>query len=471
MKESFGITASPSVIADIQGTDLLLVVKTDAYETHPVLGFEINLGVKRHGVDLRIISDKSGKLSKLPDAKTLVHRPGSELILVNAIAKVLIEEGLADTSAAGFEMLKGSLSGVSLDRVAATTGISVEVITELARDYAKAEKALIVMPLGLAYPGHDCELAQALANLAILTGKFGKAGCGLLILGEKNNSQGAADLGIHPKASGMDAAAIINGCISGAVKLLYIAGENPLISYPDRAKIQKALDAVPFLVVQDMFLSETAQNADVVLPVKSFAEKCGTFTSAGRAVQRIRKAIKAVGKSKSDREIFASLISALSGTVVSADAGELLKEIASMTPGYEGLTFEKLGDAGCVYPVSLSPKLNSVSCAESAQEDGKFALVIGSALYHCGTMSLFGEGPLLVCPEQYIELGRKDAAKLGVVDGNKVKVTSVSGELSLPVKVGLRMPEGVVFAPYHFDRNSINSITTGSPVTYVTVSK
>jgi formate dehydrogenase major subunit/NADH-quinone oxidoreductase subunit G len=327
------------------------------------------------------------------------------------------------------------------------------------------------MPLGLAYPGHGKELAQALANLAILTGKLGKEGCGLLILAEKNNSQGAADLGIHPAANGMDASAIINGCASGAVKLLYVAGENPVVSYPDRAKTVKALDAVPFLVVQDLFLTETAQMADVVLPVKSFAEKCGTFTSAGRSVQRIRKAIKAVGESRSDREIFAALIGTLSGTAVSADSAELLKELAAAVPGYEGVTVEKLGDAGYVYPVSISPKLVAVSVSEIPQEDGKFALVTGSALYHCGTMSRFGEGPMLVCPEQYIELGRKDAAKLGVVEGDKVKVKSVSGELALPVKVGLRMPEGVVFAPYHFENNSINSIATGSPVTYVTVSK
>ncbi len=161
----------------------------------------------------------------------------------------------------------------------------------------------------------------------------------------------------------------------------------------------------------------------------------------------------------------------MSGSKVSSDAAALLEEISTTTPGYEGLSFEKLGDDGSVYPVNISPKLVPVAAVEPAQEDGKFALVIGSALYHCGTMSRFGEGPLLVCPEQYIELGRKDAARLGVVEGAKVKVKSVSGELVLPVKVGLRMPEGVVFAPYHFDSNSINSITTGSPVTYVTVSK
>jgi NADH-quinone oxidoreductase subunit G len=471
MKGSFGITASPSVIADIQKSDLLLVIKTDAYETHPVIGFEINLGVKRKGIDLRILSDKTGKLSKLPEAKNYLHKPGTELLLVNALAKALIDCGLADTSAAGYDALKTALAGTSVEKAAAVTGIPAETITAIASDYVKADKSLIILPLGLGYPAHGKELAQALANLVILAGKFGKEGCGLLILGEKNNSQGAADLGIHPSTNGLNAAAIIDGCASGAVKLLWIAGENPVVSYPDRAKVEKALDAVPFLVVQDLFLTETAQKADVVLPVKSFAEKCGTFTSAGRNVQRIRKAIKAVGQSKSDREIFTELISKLSGIPLTTDSAALFKEIAATIPGYSGLDFDMLGDDGSVYPVSIAPHLVPVSAAEPVAEEGKFALLTGSALYHCGTMSRYGEGPMLVCPEQYIELGRVDAGRIGVKEGDVVKVTSVTGELSLPVKVGARMPEGVIFAPYHFDSPSINSIVSGASVTYVTISR
>ncbi|NJD91863.1 MAG: 2Fe-2S iron-sulfur cluster binding domain-containing protein [Geobacter sp.] len=471
LKESFGITASPSEITDIQKTNLLLVVKSDAYETHPVIGFEINLGVKRKGVDLRIVSDKSGKLTKLPDAKKYIHKPGAELLLVNALAKTIIDAGLADTAAAGFEELKSALATVSIAQAAASTGVSAELISSLAIDYAKAEKALILLPIGLGYPGHGKDLAQALANLAILTGKIGKEGCGILVMGEKNNSQGAADLGIYPSAGGRNAGAIIDGCASGAVKLLYIVGENPVVSYPDRAKTEKALDAVPFLVVQDLFLTETAQMADVVLPAKSFAEKCGTFTSVGRNVQRIRKAIKAVGQSRSDKEIFAELIAGISGAKVVTDAAELFKEIAATTQGYAGLEFDKLTDAGCVYPVALSPRLVPVNAAVPAAEEGKFALLTGSALYHCGTLSLFGEGPMLVCPEQYLELGRSDAAKLGIKDGDTVKVKSAAGELTLAAKVTVRMPEGVVFAPYHFEAASINRVAIGAPVTYVSISK
>jgi len=470
MKESFGISASPSVIADIQKSNLLLVVKTDAYETHPVLGFEINLGVKRKGVDLRIISDKTGKLAKLPNAVTYLHKPGAEILLVNALARVIVDENLVDASAqtvAGMDSLKTLLAGVDLQAAAAASGVPVESIKELAVAYAKAEKALILMPTGLGYPGHGKDLSRALANLAILTGKVGKEGCGILVLGEKNNSQGAADLAIYPTAGGKDAAAIIDGCASGSVKLLYIAGENPVVSYPDRAKTEKALDAAAFVVVQDLFLTETAQRADVVLPVKSFAEKCGTFTSAGRHVQRIRKAIKAVGLSRSDREIFADLITRISGETVDADAAALFKQIAT----YAAVDYAALGETGAIYPVSPVPKLVAVAGSVPSVEEGKYALLTGSALYHCGTMSQFGEGPMLVCPAQYIELSRGDAGKLGVAEGDTLKVKSAAGELTLAVKVGTRMPEGVVFSPYHFAAASINSIASGKPVTWVSLSK
>ncbi|MFZ3209051.1 MAG: molybdopterin-dependent oxidoreductase, partial [Geobacteraceae bacterium] len=203
--ESLGYPASPAVIADIRNTDLLLVVKSDAYETHPVLGFEINLAVKRNGVDLRIVSDKRGKLTRLPGAITSLHKPGTETALFNAMAKVILDENLQDggsTLIAGFEELKQTLSAYEPDQVAAGCGVSADEIKALARDYAKAAKSLILLPIGLGYPGHGKGLAQALINLALLTGKIGREGCGVLIMGEKNNSQGAADLGLHPAGRG-----------------------------------------------------------------------------------------------------------------------------------------------------------------------------------------------------------------------------------------------------------------------------
>ena len=287
LKASFGTTASPSTIADIQKSDLLLVVKTDAYETHPVIGFEINLGVKRQDVKLRIIGDKNGKVGKLPGAQTLVHKPGTEVHLVNALAATIIAEGAVVAEAqslSGYATLKDQLAAFAPEQVAAACGVSADEIKALAKEYLAAEKALILIPLGLGYPAHDAALVTALANLAILAGKIGKEGSGLLVMGEKNNSQGAADIGIYPQKGGKDARQMLNAAASGELRALYIVGENPVVSYPNRVAVEAALDKVEFLVVQDLFLTETAAKAQVVLPACSAAEKDGTFTSVGRAV-------------------------------------------------------------------------------------------------------------------------------------------------------------------------------------------
>jgi NADH-quinone oxidoreductase subunit G len=470
-KASFGVAASPSEIADIQKANLLLVVKSDAYETHPVIGFEINLGVKRKGVDLRIVSDKKGKLTRLPGAKTLVHAAGAEVALFNAMANVLISEGLAAADAAGLAELKSALAEATPEKAAAVCGVTAEEITQLAKDFAAAEKALIILPIGQGYPGHGTALAQAAANLAILAGKIGKEGSGLLIMGEKNNSQGAADLGIYPKSNGMGASAIIDGCASGSIKTLFVAGENPVVSYPNRAKVEKALDQAEFVVVSDLFLTETAQLADVVLPASSFAEKSGTFTSLGRRVQNVRQAIKPVGLSRSDFEILNALNAALGGVRYTKQA-DVFAEIAASVPAYKGLTQAGLSDVGAVYPVAVTPKLIPVAAPAAPQTAaGKLALVTGSALYHCGTMSRFGEGPMYVCPDAYLELSNADAAALKVVEGDTVKVTSGTGTVSMTAKVGRRVPQGMVFAPYHFGEASINTVTDGSAVTWVTVAK
>lgn len=463
---SFGVAASPSEIADIQKSNLLLVVKSDAYETHPVIGFEINLGVKRKGIALRIVSDKKGKLTRLPGAKTTVHTPGSEVALFNALCKSVIDQGLVAEGVAGLDALKAAVA----DATAEKAGVTAEEIAALAKDYATAEKALIILPIGLGYPGHNGALASAAANLAVLTGKIGKEGSGLLIMGEKNNSQGAVDMGIYPKGTGLAASAIIDGCANGNVKTLFVAGENPVVSYPNRKKVEKALENVEFMVVADLFLTETAALADVVLPACSFAEKNGTYTSLGRRVQNVRKAIPAVGLAKSDFEILNALSQALGGARYN-NQGEVFTEIAATVPAYKGLSQAGLKDEGAVYPVAVAAKLVPVQAKAAAPAAGKLAMVTGSALYHCGTMSRFGEGPMYVCPDAYAELNVADASALKIAEGDQVTVTSATGAVQVAAKVGKRVPQGVVFSPYHFGEGSVNTITDGAEVTYVTVAK
>ncbi len=450
------------------------MIKTDAYETHPVVGFEINMAVKNNGAKITILSDKRGKLSKLPDANTVVHRPGSEVAVLNAIAKSLIDEKLVDAAAAalpGYAELEKALSVFTPEAVAAQSGLTADAIKKLASEYAAAGKALILFSTGQAYTGHTADLATAVANLAILTGKYGKEGCGVLCLSEKNNSQGAVDMGFYAQDGGLNGLQILDACSAGTIKTLFIAGENPLASYPDRTKVKAALDAVEFLVVSELFLTETAAMADVVLPACSFAEKEGTFTSTDRRVQYIKPAIRKNAQVKTDYEIFSDLISRLGGQTPSTPAVQF-DEIAASTPGYQGMSYAALRKDGAFAPVAMKPALVVPQpSAPIASEGGKLALVTGSALYHSGTLSQFGEGPMHVCPEGYIELSRGDAAAGKIVENDLITVSSATGSIQLKAKVTLRMPAGVVFAPYHFSAAPINTIWNGSPVTPVTLAK
>lgn len=471
---SFGTNVSPASITDIQNSDYLMVIKTDAYETHPVVGFEINMGVKNKGIKLDIISDKRGKLSKLPDAQTLIHTPGSELAVLNSIARTLIDEKLVSETASaldGYQELVTSLAAFAPETVASVCGISADAIRKIARNYAAAEKAMILFPIGQAYVSHNQDLATAVANLAILTGKFGKEGCGVLCMSEKNNTQGAVDMGFYAQNGGLDALQILDGCKNGSIKTLLIAGENPLVSYPDGAKIKAALEAVEFLVVTELFMTETASMADVVLPACSFAEKEGTFTSTDRRVQHVKPAIRKSVNIKSDFEILSALIVKLGGQAP-ANPSAVFSEITSCVPGYSGMTYSGLGNVGAFAGVNVAPKLVPAKTSTTpSPEAGKLSMVTGSALYHSGTLSQFGEGPNYVCPENYVEVSRKDAAKLKVAEADLVTVTSASGSIKLKAKVSPRMPEGVVFVPYHFSAAPVNSIWNGSAVTMVSIAK
>jgi len=462
--KSLGVAASSATILDIQKSDLILAIKSDIYETHPVVGFEINMAVKNKGAKLQIISDKRGKLSRLPGAQLLLNKPGSDVALLNSVAKVLVDENLAVNAAT--PELASALNEFTPEKVAEICGVSSDAIRDLARAYVSADKAIILLTSGLAYPGADAQLAHAAANLAILGDKLGREGSGILALQEKNNSQGALDVGFMPGQGGLNAQQILDGCASGSIKALLIAGENPVVSYPNQVAVKKALDAVDFLVVADLFLTETAQMADVVLPVCSYAEKTGTFTATDRRIQRIAPAIPAVGQSRPEFNVYGDLICRLGGQVAATPA-----EVFALIPAYAGITYTNLVEDGVFASLKLQPVQIVPKFTTTTVEPGKFALLTGAALYHNGTMSLYGEGTMSVCGEAYVEVSRNDAAKMKLEDGVEVTLTSTSGTVSVKARISPRMSDGVLFAPYHFADASINTIWSGAAVTGVTISK
>jgi formate dehydrogenase major subunit/NADH-quinone oxidoreductase subunit G len=464
LAKSLGVAASSATILDIQKSDLILAIKTDIYETHPVVGFEINMAVKNKGAKLSIISDKRGKLSRLPGATLLLNKPGSDVALLNALAKVLIDESLAVTQAT--PELAAALQSATPEKASTVCGVTADAIRDLARAYAAADKAMILFTTGLAYPGADAQLAHAAANLAILGGKLGKSGSGILALQEKNNSQGALDVGFVPAQGGFDAQQILSGCSNGSIKALFIAGENPVVAYPGQATVQKSLESVEFLAVADLFLTETAQMADVVLPVCSYAEKEGTFTATDRRVQKIMPAIPAVGQSRSEFQVYGDLIQRLGG-----DAPASKAEVFSTIPAYSAVKYADISEDGVFVSSELKPVQVVPVAVESTVENGKYLLLTGATLYHCGTLSLYGEGTMAVCGEAYVEMSRSDAAKLSIAEGDNVKLTSAAGTVSVKARISPRMQEGVLFAPYHFAGAPISSVWAGAAVTGVTIAK
>jgi len=474
LKETLGVAASTGTFPQIEHADVILAIRSDFYETHPVVGMVVNQAIRRNEAQLLVVADKKGKLDKLPRAKTLLSQPGLELDVINAMCKVLLDEGLAKTDGVdGVEELQAALADFGPAEVAKRTGVDAAALQAAAKQLAGAGNAAILLAYGLPYQGLNKELATAAANLAMLTGIAGREGSGLYLCGEKANSQGAIDLGILPQGNGLGARAMLAAAAEGKLDALYVVAEDPLSSYPDRDSIAKSLENVPFLVVQDLFLSPTAEQADVVLPAASFAEKDGTFTNAERRIQRVRHGIKSPGEARSDGAILTSLAGKLGSTLAFTGSAAIFAEIGKEVPAYAAFNYNEIGPQGVVWGgETLQPASRKlVAVAGGIAADGDFKLVTGSALYHSGTVSTRAKGPTAVLSEAYLELCREDAAELKVADGDLVKVSGNGTELKLKAKVGNRLPKGVVFAPYHFAEAQVNRLYKGEAVIPVKLTK
>ncbi len=474
LKATLGVAASTGTFPQIEHVDVILAIRSDFYETHPVVGMDINQAIRRNHAKLFVVADKKGKLDKLPGAKTLLSKPGLELDVLNAMAKIVIDEGLAKTEGVeGFEELKASLSEFDASQVADRTGVALETLQEAARQLVGANNCAIMMAYGLPYQGYSKELAVAAANLALLCGIPGRDGSGLYLCGEKSNSQGAIDLGVVPQNAGKGVQKMLDAAAEGKLDGLYVVAEDPLTSYPDRDKVAKALDKVAFLVVQDLFLSSTALQADVVLPAASFAEKDGTFTNAERRIQRVRPGIPSPGEARTDGAIFEALAVKFGSTVSYTGPAAIFAEIGKDVKAYAEFNFNEIGPQGVVWGGdTLQPSHHQlVATVGGATVEGDYQLVTGSALYHSGTVSTKAKGPMAVLTEAYVELCREDAKDLSVIDGDVVKVVGNDAELKLKVKVGNRLPKGVVFAPYHFAEAEVNRLYKGEAVISVKITK
>ena len=508
---AFGSGAMTNSIEEIEQTEVFLVTGSNTTENHPIVALRIKKAVREKGAKLIVIDPREIELAKIAHI-WLRPTPGTDVIWLNGLMNVIIEEDLWDRTyveerTEGFASLKEAVKKYTPEYAEKLTGIPRDELREVARIYASAGKAGIYYAMGITQHVTGTDNVRSIANLAMLCGNVGVEGGGVNPLRGQNNVQGACDMGALPNVlsgyqsvadpatinkfqeswgvplssePGLTVVEMMQGARDGKVKAMYIMGENPMVTDPDLTHVEKALKTLELLVVQDLFLTETARLAHVVLPSASTAEKGGTFTNTERRVQRVRKAIEPVGECKTDSEIIASLSEKMGYGMNYRDTSEIMEEIAACTPLYGGITYERLEGGGLQWPCpskdhpgirylhkdmfargrGLFQPVEYQSPAELPDEEYPFILSTGRILYHfhASSMSRRSEGLKELSPEAHAEINPADAQKLGIEDGTRVGVASRRGKVELKAKVTERSPVGVVFIHFHYSEVAVNTL-------------
>jgi len=512
---SFGSGAMTNPIKEIGGAACILAVGTNTNEAHPVIALDIMKAVKK-GAKLIVINPRKIRLNRIAHL-WLRLRPGTDVPLLMGMAKVILDEGLEDRAflesrCENFDAFKDSLAEYGLDSVEKITGVPKDLIVEAARTYAKNSPASILYTLGITEHNHGVDNVMALANLAMVTGNLGKPSAGVNPLRGQNNVQGACDMGALPdvfvsyqkvtdiknrqkfedawgvKLSdkiGLTETEMINAAHEGKIKAMYIIGENPPLSEANANHTVEALQKLEFIVVQDIFATETTREADVVLPGASFAEKDGTFTNTERRVQRVRKAVNVVGNARPDWWITCELARRMGGKGFEYNSPEkIMDEINLLSPHYTGITYECLEQRSPQWPC-LSPehpgtpvlhtggfsrgkgRLAAIKYRPSSElPDAKypFMLTTGRSLFQYNTITMTGrvKGLRGIYNEDTVDISPEDARKLGVAGKDWVKLTTRRGTVNARVKITTASSEGVVYMNFHFAENCSNILTNNA---------
>jgi len=501
-------------IEDIGGAATIFAIGTNTTVAHPVLALQVKRAVKA-GAKLIVANPKEIDLVGHA-ALFLQNQPGTDVALLQGIMKVIVDEGWVDMPfveerCTGFDALKESLAAVSLDQVVETTRVPREKIVEAARLFATNKPTSTLFAMGITQHTHGTDNVLAIANLAMMTGNIGKRSAGVNPLRGQNNVQGACDMGGLPNvypgyqrvddpqmqakfeeawgcklsgSPGLCLTEIFPAIDKGQVKALYMVGENPVLSDADATHVKEAIGKLDFLVCQDIFLSETAQLADVVLPAASFAEKDGTFTNTERRVQRIHKAIEPVGDAKPDWWITCEIAKRLGAKGFDfSDPTDIMTEIASVTPSYGGISYDRLEEGGLIWPCPTPdhPGTPMLHGERFATKDGKghftpveyrpsdelpdeqypLLLTTDRSLYHyhTSTMTRRVEGLEKLDGHESLKIHPDDASRLGVVNGETVRILSRRGKVTAQTKVTETCPPGVVSLTFHFAETPTNVLT------------
>ena len=514
LAQSFGSGAMTNSIAEIRDAKCIFAIGTNTTAAHPIIGLRVKEAV-RNGASLIVANPKKIDLCRYANI-FLQHNPGTDVVLMMGISRVIVDEGLSDLDfingrCENFEEFKKSLDRFDLKTTEKITGVNREKIRSAARLYATKKPGSILYSMGITQHSHGTDNVLATSNLAMLTGNVGKRSAGVNPLRGQNNVQGACDMGALPNVytgyqkviipeiqekfekawgcsldpnTGLTHMEIFDAAFDGNIKALYLVGENPLLSEANSTHAREAIKKLDFFVAQDIFLTETAQLADVVLPGASYAEKDGTITNTERRVQRIREAIKPVGNSKPDWQITCEIAKEMGEKGFDFEnPDKIMEEIASLTPIYGGMSYERLEGIGLQWPCPSAdhpgtPYLHSERFA-TPNGKGKFfpleykpsaelpdsnyplLLTTDRSLYHfhTSTMTRKVEGLNLMHRCELIRINPEDASRLGLKEGDMVHVTSRRGKIKVRTNVTDICPAGVVSMTFHFAESPVNELT------------
>ncbi|MET9022481.1 formate dehydrogenase subunit alpha [Actinopolymorpha sp. NPDC004070] len=512
---SFGLAGGTNPAEDLDAADCILVAGANVTEAHPVIGARI-VQAALHGARLVVIDPRRTELARLADVH-LRGRPGSNVAVFNGLAGLLFDRGLVDeeflaTRAAGAEELRKLLADYPPDRVAELSGVSPDALAAAAEAYGTARRPAIVYGLGVTEHLHGTDGVRTLANLAILRGAVGTPhGGGVNPLRGQNNVQGASDMGALPdvlpgyqrvddprvrerfatawgtpvpERPGLRIPEMFDAALAGQVRAMYVFGEDILATDPDSGHVRAALEACDFVVSQEIFLSATAQAADVVLPGSSFLEKDGTFVNFDRRFQRVRRALDPPGQAYTDFDVLCAVGGALGVDLGCPDPAAALAECAELTPVFAGVSHERLDREGALhwpcrglddpgearlYGTAFATSDGRAHLAarpwlppgEPPDADFPYALITGRRLVHYNSGTMTRRTPnLALAPGEHLDLHPEDADRLGVGDGDPVEVSSRRGTVTAPARVTDEVAVGEVFLTFAFPEVPANLLTS-----------
>ncbi|HQI90157.1 MAG TPA: formate dehydrogenase subunit alpha [Methanotrichaceae archaeon] len=519
LRRSMGSCSVTNPLSDLANSRCILVIGSNFAENHPILARWV-LQAKEAGATLIVADPRRTPTAWLAD-QHLPLRPGTDVALLNGMVRHILDQGLHDRDfvqrrTTGLEQLRSSLADFSLARAERITGVSAGELARAARAYASSPASAVVYGMGVTQHASGTAGVEAVANLALLCGQLGRPGTGILPMRGQNNVQGACDMGAMtefypgyrlpedprtvqvfgaawgstclPARKGLTSMEMMDAALFGTLKAMYIVGEDPICSHPDQSRTRQALQSLDFLAVQDIFMTETAEMADLVLPAACWAEKEGTFTSAERRVQRIYRATDPPGEAREDLWIVSNLARTLGLNFPYTDASSVFQEICRRVTIYKGLV--DLGDFGGFWPCLEPGKWNEIlhqdcfptegglarflpaTYCPSTQEPGAdypLLLTTGRKVCHFNSGSITRRTPSLLAISDHlvVEMNPEDAAVLEIVEGDRVWVKTVQGSASGYAHVSGSIPAGVVFMPFHFPATNRLTGDARDPISHI----